>query len=101
MEQLFLYTAFGIGKEAILLYFLYVIRVVLCNGKLRLSIIHCCLERDSLSFVNSTLHSLFFTAGRRDYGGGDLRDRLDRRISPRRKYSPPQDVRGRDKFYGQ
>ncbi|XP_062218258.1 zinc finger CCCH domain-containing protein 13-like isoform X1 [Phragmites australis] len=33
-------------------------------------------------------------AGRRDYRGGDFRDRFDRRRSPRRRLSPERDSRG-------
>lgn len=43
----------------------------------------------------------FLIAGRRDYLGNDLRDKLDRRhLSPRR-YSPARDARGRQTIRGQ
>ncbi|KAL5978207.1 hypothetical protein ACLOJK_029324 [Asimina triloba] len=38
---------------------------------------------------------------RRDYRGNDLRDRLERRHSPRQRYSPGRDTRGRRAFHGQ
>ncbi|KAF5726437.1 zinc finger CCCH domain-containing protein 13 isoform X1 [Tripterygium wilfordii] len=38
--------------------------------------------------------------GRHGYQGRDLRDRLDRRISPRRRYSQGRDARGRQTFHG-
>jgi len=34
------------------------------------------------------------TLGRRDYRGGDFRDRFDRRRSPHRRHSPDRDSRG-------
>ncbi|XP_078432968.1 zinc finger C-x8-C-x5-C-x3-H type family protein isoform X2 [Wolffia australiana] len=37
---------------------------------------------------------------RREFRGGDLRDRLVRRYSPRRRYSPGRDGRGRQMFHG-
>ncbi|EHA8590508.1 zinc finger CCCH domain-containing protein 13 [Cocos nucifera] len=36
--------------------------------------------------------------GRRDYRNGDLRDKLDRRHSPYRRYSPIRDARGHHSF---
>ncbi|XP_073008851.1 zinc finger CCCH domain-containing protein 13 [Typha latifolia] len=39
--------------------------------------------------------------GRRDYRSGDLRDKLDRRNSPHRRYSPGRDSRGRHSFHAQ
>ncbi|XP_062009494.1 zinc finger CCCH domain-containing protein 13 isoform X2 [Rosa rugosa] len=37
----------------------------------------------------------YLIAGRRDSGGSDLRDTIDRSYSPRRGYSPARDARGR------
>ncbi|XP_038694684.1 zinc finger CCCH domain-containing protein 13-like isoform X2 [Tripterygium wilfordii] len=42
----------------------------------------------------------YLCAGRHGYQGRDLRDRLDRRISPRRRYSQGRDARGRQTFHG-
>ncbi|XP_020109802.1 zinc finger CCCH domain-containing protein 13 isoform X2 [Ananas comosus] len=39
--------------------------------------------------------------GRRDYRSGDLRDKLDRRHSPHRRYSPGRGVRGHHSFRNQ
>ncbi|XP_031254541.1 zinc finger CCCH domain-containing protein 40 [Pistacia vera] len=39
-------------------------------------------------------------AGRRDYRVSDLRDKLDRRLSPQRRYSPGSDAGGRHTFHG-
>ncbi|XP_011003218.1 PREDICTED: zinc finger CCCH domain-containing protein 13 isoform X3 [Populus euphratica] len=38
--------------------------------------------------------------GTRDYRGGDLRDKLDQRLSPKRQYSPGKDTNRRDSFRG-
>ncbi|KAL3583120.1 hypothetical protein D5086_014181 [Populus alba] len=38
--------------------------------------------------------------GTRDYRGGDLRDKLDQRLSPKRQYSPGKDANRRDSFHG-
>uniref|UniRef100_B9HE30 C3H1-type domain-containing protein n=1 Tax=Populus trichocarpa TaxID=3694 RepID=B9HE30_POPTR len=38
--------------------------------------------------------------GTRDYRGGDLRDKLDQRLSPKRQYSPGKDANRRDSFRG-
>lgn len=43
---------------------------------------------------------LFHVHGRRHYRGSDLRDKLDRRRSPPRSYSPKRDVRRRHESYG-
>ncbi|PKA66522.1 Zinc finger CCCH domain-containing protein 13 [Apostasia shenzhenica] len=40
-------------------------------------------------------------SGRRDYRSGDLRDKLDRRHSPLRRYSPGRDGRGYHSFHSQ
>lgn len=45
------------------------------------------------------LHNSVLFTGRRDYRGGDLRDKLVRRYSPRRRYSPGRDGRGRHVFH--
>ncbi|XP_042477893.1 zinc finger CCCH domain-containing protein 13 [Macadamia integrifolia] len=39
--------------------------------------------------------------GRRDYVDSDLRDKLDRRHSPQRRYSPRRDARGHQTFRSQ
>ncbi|KAJ0113526.1 hypothetical protein Patl1_02061 [Pistacia atlantica] len=44
--------------------------------------------------------SAFTVAGRRDYRVSDLRDKLDRRLSPQRRYSPGSDAGGRHTFHG-
>lgn len=44
---------------------------------------------------------LFLIAGRRNYQGSDLRDKLARRHSPSRRYSPVRDARGRQMLRGQ
>ncbi|KAG6767538.1 hypothetical protein POTOM_028744 [Populus tomentosa] len=36
----------------------------------------------------------------RDYRGGDLRDKLDQRLSPKRQFSPVKDANRRDSFRG-
>ncbi|XP_061950136.1 zinc finger CCCH domain-containing protein 13 isoform X3 [Populus nigra] len=38
--------------------------------------------------------------GTRDYRGGDLRDKLDQRLSPKHQYSPGKDANRRDSFRG-
>ncbi|KAH8502476.1 hypothetical protein H0E87_013959 [Populus deltoides] len=38
--------------------------------------------------------------GTRDYRGGDLRDKLDQRLSPKRQYSPGKDANRQDSFRG-
>ncbi|KAJ6366441.1 hypothetical protein OIU77_002928 [Salix suchowensis] len=38
--------------------------------------------------------------GTRDYRGGDLRDKLDQRLSPKRQYSPGQDANRQHSFHG-
>ncbi|WCJ37603.1 Zinc finger CCCH domain-containing protein 13 [Euphorbia peplus] len=45
-------------------------------------------------------HSFHSFNGNRDRRSGDLRDKLDRRLSPRRKYSPERDRRGWRTFHG-
>ncbi|CAA6668739.1 unnamed protein product [Spirodela intermedia] len=63
---------------------------------------HC--ARQSCSFAHGEAELRRFGGsmnGRRDYrGGGDLRDKLVRRYSPRRRYSPGRDGRGRQVFHG-
>ena len=56
------------------------------------------MRKNLLSFVTCITFDLF--AGRRDYRGGDLRDKLVRRYSPRRRYSPDREGRGRNVFPG-
>ncbi|XP_057956496.1 zinc finger CCCH domain-containing protein 13 [Malania oleifera] len=63
---------------------------------------HC--PRQSCSFAHGDaelrrFHNSSFS-GRRDYRVNDLRDKLDRRHSPRRRYSPRRDTRGRHAFHG-
>uniref|UniRef100_A0A6N2N0E9 C3H1-type domain-containing protein n=2 Tax=Salix viminalis TaxID=40686 RepID=A0A6N2N0E9_SALVM len=38
--------------------------------------------------------------GTRDYRGGDLRDKLDQRLSPKRQYSPGEDANRQHSFRG-
>ena len=47
------------------------------------------------------ISSVSATAGRRDHRSGDLRDKLDRRYSPNRKYSPGRDARSHQAFHAQ
>ncbi|KAK3184336.1 hypothetical protein Dsin_031622 [Dipteronia sinensis] len=42
----------------------------------------------------------FLFNGGRDYRGGDLRVKLERRLSLQRRFSPGRDARGRDRFRG-
>ncbi|KAF9588777.1 hypothetical protein IFM89_015504 [Coptis chinensis] len=67
-------------------------------------------NRQSCSFAHGDAELRRFTAsasasasfnGRRDYRGTDLRDKLERRHSPQRRYSPGRDFRGRHALHGQ
>eukprot|EP00268_Persea_americana_P019368 TRINITY_DN19923_c0_g1_i6.p1 TRINITY_DN19923_c0_g1~~TRINITY_DN19923_c0_g1_i6.p1 ORF type:complete len:471 (+),score=124.88 TRINITY_DN19923_c0_g1_i6:184-1596(+) len=63
---------------------------------------HC--PRQSCSFAHGDAELRRFSGsfnGRRDHRGSDLRERLDRRHSPQRRYSPGRDTRGRHAFHGQ
>ncbi|CAB4304709.1 unnamed protein product [Prunus armeniaca] len=54
--------------------------------------------RESCSFAHGQAELRRFSGsfdGSRDSGGDDLRDKLERRYSPRRRYSPERDGRGR------
>ncbi|KAM2060285.1 hypothetical protein ACFX1T_045496 [Malus domestica] len=55
--------------------------------------------RQSCSFAHGEVELRRFSGGSfhggRDSGGDDLRDRLDRRHSPQRSYSPERNIRGR------
>ncbi|XP_008230096.1 PREDICTED: zinc finger CCCH domain-containing protein 13 isoform X1 [Prunus mume] len=54
--------------------------------------------RESCSFAHGQAELRRFSGsfdGGRDSGGDDLRDKLERRYSPRRRYSPERDGRGR------
>ncbi|KAL3714770.1 hypothetical protein ACJRO7_006639 [Eucalyptus globulus] len=63
---------------------------------------HC--NRQSCSFAHGQAELRRFvggpTTGRRDYRGGDLRNKIGRRYSPRRRYSPGKDARARHGFHG-
>ncbi|XP_030544289.1 zinc finger CCCH domain-containing protein 13 isoform X1 [Rhodamnia argentea] len=62
---------------------------------------HC--NRQSCSFAHGQAELRRFVApntGRRDYRGGDLRNKIGRRYSPRRRYSPGKDARTRHGFHG-
>ncbi|KAI4378281.1 hypothetical protein MLD38_015780 [Melastoma candidum] len=62
---------------------------------------HC--NRSSCSFAHgeSELRRVYGPYdGRRDHRGADLRDRLGRRFSPRRRYSPGRDARSRHMIRG-
>uniref|UniRef100_A0A5B7A322 Putative zinc finger CCCH domain-containing protein 13 isoform X1 n=1 Tax=Davidia involucrata TaxID=16924 RepID=A0A5B7A322_DAVIN len=62
---------------------------------------HC--PRQSCSFAHGNAELRQFSGsfnGRRDYRGSDLRDKLDRRHSPPRRYSPGRDARGRHTSHG-
>ncbi|KAL5730958.1 hypothetical protein ACHQM5_003732 [Ranunculus cassubicifolius] len=59
-------------------------------------------SRDNCPFAHGDAELRRFSAsnsnsfnGRRDHRGDDLRDKLERRRSPQRRYSPERDVRGR------
>ncbi|PON68775.1 Zinc finger, CCCH-type [Parasponia andersonii] len=57
--------------------------------------------RQSCSFAHGDAELRRFSGsfhGRRDFRDGDLRDRLDRRHSPRRIYSPVRDAGGQNTF---
>ncbi|CAI0550551.1 unnamed protein product [Linum tenue] len=64
---------------------------------------HC--HRQNCSFAHGSaelrhIGGSFNAADRRNNRGGDLRDKLGKRLSPERKYSPDGDSRGRRKFPG-
>ncbi|XP_065873550.1 zinc finger CCCH domain-containing protein 13 isoform X2 [Euphorbia lathyris] len=62
---------------------------------------HCPRHNCSFAHGNAELRQSFGSYnGNRDRRGGDLRDKLDRRLSPRRKYSPGRDTRGWRTFPG-
>ncbi|KAK0588948.1 hypothetical protein LWI29_007603 [Acer saccharum] len=56
------------------------------------------IENDSLLYWKFLA---FTIADGRDYRGGDLRVKLERRLSLQRRFSPGRDARGRDRFRGQ
>ncbi|XP_010267784.1 PREDICTED: zinc finger CCCH domain-containing protein 13 [Nelumbo nucifera] len=63
---------------------------------------HC--ARQSCSFAHGDAELRRFSGsfnGRRDNQSSDLRDKLDRRHSPQRRYSPVRDARGRRAFRSQ
>ncbi|KAF5746049.1 zinc finger CCCH domain-containing protein 13 isoform X1 [Tripterygium wilfordii] len=60
-------------------------------------------NRQSCSFAHGDAELRRYSGsyrGRHGYQGGDLRDRLDRRISPKGRYSQGRDARGRQTFHG-
>ncbi|KAF8008101.1 hypothetical protein BT93_K1935 [Corymbia citriodora subsp. variegata] len=63
---------------------------------------HC--NRQSCSFAHGQAELRRFVGGpntgRRDYRAGDLRNKIGRRYSPRRRYSPVKDARARHGFHG-
>ncbi|CAN0896984.1 Zinc finger CCCH domain-containing protein 40 [Linum grandiflorum] len=62
---------------------------------------HC--RRQNCSFAHGSAelrHVGGSFDGRRNDRGGDLRDKLDKRLSPQRRYSLEEDSRGRRRFHG-
>ncbi|KAK6918894.1 Zinc finger, CCCH-type [Dillenia turbinata] len=62
-------------------------------------------SRQTCSFAHGDAELRRFSSsgsfnGRRDNRASDLRDKLDRRRSPRRYHSPCKDARSRDPFQG-
>ncbi|KAK8502307.1 hypothetical protein V6N12_002028 [Hibiscus sabdariffa] len=62
---------------------------------------HC--SRQSCSFAHGDADLRGFSGshgGKRKYRNGDLRDKLDRRLSPERRYSPNRDARDQQTLRG-
>ncbi|GKV21323.1 hypothetical protein SLEP1_g31313 [Rubroshorea leprosula] len=85
MRMVILVDSFETGKKAV--YFFIIMLLILSHMML---------------IVNYLPHCKFFSSflGRRDYRDSDLRNKLDRRPSSEKRYSPKRDARGRRTFRG-
>lgn len=99
------YGSFGNGKEDQLLY--VIMLFMFSHVMVSLVILLLIAWLLGSCAIGSDIHNLcivkvvmFGIVGRQDFGEGDLRDKLDRRQSPRRIYSPTRDARGRNTFRG-
>ncbi|GLT87061.1 hypothetical protein SLE2022_051630 [Rubroshorea leprosula] len=62
---------------------------------------HCSRRNCSFAHGDAELRGFMGSySGRRDYRDSDLRNKLDRRPSPEKRYSPKRDARGRRTFRG-
>ncbi|KAF2284992.1 hypothetical protein GH714_034179 [Hevea brasiliensis] len=60
-------------------------------------------HRQNCSFAHGSVELRQFLGssnGKRDHRGGDLRDKLDKRLSPQRRISPGRNTRSRHTFHG-
>ncbi|MCL7050199.1 hypothetical protein MKW94_000261 [Papaver nudicaule] len=64
---------------------------------------HCSRQNCSFAHGNEELRRFFSGPfnGQQEYRGNDLRDRLGRRHSPQRRFSPARDARDQNSFHGQ
>lgn len=99
------YGSFGNGKEAQLLFIIILLMLFDVTVSLALLFLIACLrvscERHAKLFTICCMKIfLFWAVGRHDFGGGDLRDKIGRRHSPRRIHSPVREARGRNTVHG-